>query len=142
MKQIIVKHRVVDGKPVVEVPLDLRKGDEGGYCIMDEDAFDLLLQLSIPPILTYKQGCVWCRSKAPQRYSKMDNIAVARIIADCGKNQCVRYLDKNPKNLTRGNIVVLGGMSLYRARDRISKVFPPKQYELIHIHDEEERIAS
>lgn len=131
MLTVKVKHTTVDGKRLIHIPLDVKKGGTD-FCTMEQSAFNDLLDLGVPPLFKYKNGCVWVRSKGKARYSKSADVCVARVMLDCEVGQTVRYLDQNPKNLCSSNLLVCHGMSLYKARDLISKQFPPTRYELEH----------
>jgi hypothetical protein len=113
MITIPIKHKIVEGRRLVEVPLDIKKGGTD-FCIMEEEVFNTLLDLGCVPLLKFKQGCVWLRSKAKVRCSKAADVSVARVILDCDVGTCVRYLDSNPKNMCYSNMIRCPGMSLYR----------------------------
>jgi hypothetical protein len=125
---ITIKHR--GGK--VYVPLDINSNE---YAIFDEAGFNTLIDLGIHPIFRLRQSCVWARSKGKERYSPSANVCVARVLMDCDRGTCVRYLDNDYKNLAFDNLIVTNGMSKKRARDQIRKEFSHRRYELNHIYE-------
>jgi hypothetical protein len=99
------------------------------YVLFDEEGFQCLLDLGIVPLFNDVQGAVMCRSNSR-------NIPVGRLLLDCQKNQAVRYLDFNIRNLRKSNLVKLGGAAKFAARSQITKNFERKVFQLRHVYAE------
>ena len=59
-------------------------------------------------------------------------VSIARLILDADKGQKVSYLDGDPTNLTRPNLIRLAGSSKFRARDQIVKRLKRNEPEIRH----------
>ena len=71
-----------------------------------------LIRLGVNMKWKLANGAVW---------SQMNNrkVSVARLICDAGVNQRVLFLDRDPLNMLRENMVLAPGVGKYRARDQI-----------------------
>jgi hypothetical protein len=125
-RQITIRHfKDTSSKNIVLIPLQKYN------CVMEEDDFKELQHLGINFPWSYKQFACWGRNRG--RY-----INLARVLCDCQKGQCVRYVDRNPLNLRRSNLVVTEGMSKFRARDKLRRCLPARDYQQIHIYEQKD----
>src|ERR1700722_7549710 len=114
-----IKHLIQDGRRLVRVPL------LDDHCTIEETDFDKQLSLGVPPGWRMKD-----RAVCPTVGRK--SIPIVRILLDCSKGQCVRFIDKDTTNLVRSNLVLTNGMSKYRARDLIPNEFRIKRHQIHH----------
>jgi hypothetical protein len=92
---------------------------------MEESDFNELIDLGLPVRWSLRNGVVWARSHGR-------HIGVARFLLDAKAGETVRYIDNDPTNLLRSNLVKTLGRSVYDARDRDSLIGAlPRPYELI-----------
>jgi hypothetical protein len=71
--------------------------------------------------------------KLSQGQVKTEKLSIARLIVDADKGQKVQFLDRNPTNLRRENLVRARGGGLFRARDQISRAHRFHKPELKHV---------
>src|SRR5947209_6839988 len=109
-----------DGLRIVSVPLN----NVDKQVILDEEEFDLLMSLCLDP---------WWRLSA--NLVVRGTIPIARIILDAKKGEKVQYLDGNPLNLRRSNLIKTIGGGKSSTRDKLNKHnVLRKKIELDHIH--------
>jgi hypothetical protein len=113
------------GRALVRVPI--ARSDR--FCTLEEQDFSALLELGTPVHWVWKQDCIWVRSGGK-------SIAIGRILLDCSPGQCLRYINHDPTDLRRDNLVLTNGMSKYRARDMLTRSFPRTRLKLRHVDEE------
>jgi hypothetical protein len=96
---------------------------------IEEVVYNELMAMGVSPIWLYRQGKVYCRMNNRQ-------VSIARLIVDAGRNQLVKFIDKNPLNLTLDNLVVTDGAAKFAARNDIATPFPPPRFEYRNITKE------
>lgn len=99
------------GKQLCYVPLG-RSGTVAAT-IWKED-FDFLLKLGMSANWS-KIGTSYVACNSGK--AKGNKLQVARVLMDAGSGECIRYLDGNPFNLRRENLVVIASKRAFR-RDR------------------------
>jgi hypothetical protein len=82
------------------------------FVTLYEDDLEELFELGVDMNWKFSNGTVWSQSGAKR-------ISVARLICDAGENMSVLFVDRNPFNMLRENLVLAPGRAKYRARDRI-----------------------
>src|SRR5437879_5988900 len=98
MKTIEVTHFLdEDGIPLVSVPLT---NIDKNVTLYQED-FNRLFQSGLDPRWRLSLGQVLERGSA--------RVSVARLVANAKKGDKIQYLDRNPCNLRRDNLVAAAG---------------------------------
>ncbi len=120
-RQLQLHHFIRDRLQLVSLPLY----NEDDVVILEERDFNELMDLGLSLTWTLRHGVVWVRCNGRA-------ISVARLILDLGSGQVVKYLDKNPTNLRRSNLVVSNGPSKHRARDNMEP--SPLRYQIFHTY--------
>jgi len=82
------------------------------YVSLYEEDLEELLALGIDMHWKFSNGNVWVGSGNKR-------IAVARLICDADVGQQVFFLDRNPFNMLRENLVLAPGRAKYRARHKL-----------------------
>lgn len=116
-----------DGSPLVSVPLTNADANVTLY----EADFNLLYQSGLDPRWRLSMGQVIERGRG--------RVSVARLVANAGKGDKIQYLDRNPCNLKRDNLVTAEGSGQSNAMDKLdvsnrSHRFLKGKVELRHIH--------
>jgi hypothetical protein len=125
LKTIQIKHWADDaGHKLVTIPCG-----KDTSCVMDEDGLEELLALGVTPKFIFKDNVVALRMRQKQ-------VGIPRLLCDCNAGQHIRYLDANPLNLRKSNLLRINGGSRYNARAQLLKrPFPKTQFLLEHIYE-------
>lgn len=116
-----------DGSPLVSVPLT---NAEASVTLYEAD-FNSLHQSGLDPRWRLSMGQVIERGRG--------RVSVARLVANAKKGDKIQYLDRNPCNLKRDNLVTAEGNAKSNAMDKLdlsnrSHQFLKEKVELKHIH--------
>ncbi len=114
-------HAFENGRKIVVVPLSNSKRTVKLY----ETDYNELVVLGVGLPWKWMQETVYVRSNN-------QNISIARLIVDADKGQRVSYLDGDPTNLTRPNLIRIAASSKYRARARIARSFRRNEPQIKH----------
>jgi hypothetical protein len=116
-----VVHTLENGRRIVIVPMS---NSSRKVKLLETDCKELdKLGVGLPWKWSLEQ--VWVRNAGRL-------IAVARLILDADKGEQVRYLDKDPTNLVRNNLIRVAGSSKYKARERLRPAFKWNTPDIIH----------
>lgn len=88
-----------DGSALVSVPLT----NSDTNVILYESDFNSLYETGLDPRWRLSMGQIIERGR--------DRVSVARLVADAKKGDKIQYLDRNPCNLKRDNLVTAEGNS-------------------------------
>lgn len=103
-----ITHLIENGRKVVQIPLS---NSNRNVKLYRRDYLELeALGASLP--WKWSQDCVYVRNNNR-------NVSIARLILDADKGQKVSYIDGNPYNLIRTNLMRIRGGGLSRARGLI-----------------------
>jgi hypothetical protein len=99
----------------------------GKFVTLYQDDLEALISLGVNMQWKYANGTVWTQSGGKR-------ISVARLIRDAGIGEQVFFIDRDPLNMLRENLVLAPGRGRYRARDNIvsSHRFLKDQVEIEH----------
>jgi hypothetical protein len=97
------------------------------FVTLYEDDLEELITLGIDMQWRYNNGLVWAKSNGRK-------ISVARLICDAGVGEQVLFLDRDPLNMLRENMITAPGPGKYRARDQIvlTHTFLKEKVEVEH----------
>jgi hypothetical protein len=82
------------------------------FVTLYEDDLEELIRLGINMQWKYGNGNVWSQNNGRK-------VSVARLILDAGTSEQIWFLDRDPLNLLRENMIIGPGNGRYRARDHI-----------------------
>lgn len=124
---IEITHGVEGRRRTVTVPLSNSKRKVTLY----SDDFELLTHRGLGLPWRLEAGTVWVRNSDPIHRK----LSIARLIADAGQRQNVKYIDLNPLNLLRSNLVLCPGGAKFRTWECVKPSLRRPHYEIKHIRD-------
>jgi hypothetical protein len=122
-------------KNTVLVPLS---GGRGGWAVVNED--DLALLESVGLSLRWTRDISSGAVSAPASASPNRHVSVSRVLLDAGEGEAVRFLNGDPTDLRRENLLLVDGSGTRRDRDYLSK--RPRKWGSDVQHEWARRIAA
>jgi hypothetical protein len=95
---------------------------------MYEDDLEELLRLGVSMEFKFSNGNVWAQSGSRR-------LSIARLICDAGVGQKVLFVDRDPFNMKRENLVISKGLGKYRTRDQLDFTVHRLRKDVIIEHD-------
>jgi hypothetical protein len=103
-----ITHFMEDETPCVSVPLT----NSELKVTMYQDDFNKLYELGLDPRWKLSRGQVVSRGRK--------GVSIARLVAEAGKGDKIQYLDRDPYNLRRSNLVFGKGAGTHNTRELLS----------------------
>jgi hypothetical protein len=97
-----------DGNPIVSVPLT----NTDKSAILYREDFDRLIKLGLDPRWRLSMGQVLERGRG--------RVSIARLVANAKEGEKIQYIDKDPSNLKRDNLVNAAGGGKSNSIDRVA----------------------
>jgi hypothetical protein len=82
------------------------------FAVLYEEDLEELIKLGVKMQWKWQNGNVWSQNSGQR-------LSIARLILDAGVGEQVLFLDRDPLNLLRENLIIAPGGGRYRARDQI-----------------------
>jgi hypothetical protein len=123
MRTVKVRHYSLDGLKLVDITLR-----DGEVCTLEQADFEELLKSGTPA--AWK---MFLNNVAVSLNKK--NVQIARLLLDPDTGRSIRYLDGNPLNLRKDNLIVTNGRSRFRDRKLLPHKYTGKRVKLSHVYD-------
>ncbi len=117
MQKITIKHQ--DG--LCWVPL----ANSDKSAVLDELDLEELIIIGVPLDWKFTNGYVWVSFGSTK-------VSIARLILDASKNHKVLFLDRDPLNMRKENLIRAPGYSKFKARDCIIRLYRQDRFEVEH----------